>query len=109
MIGGIGVVAMKADCDRSPRSVSCIVTDGIERQEVASACERDAVVAGMKNRFVGDDLELAAAGDGGDRGGRLAGIGKCAAAGDEFLRIAALVLREPRGRLDERKMRVDGR
>jgi hypothetical protein len=28
MIGGIGVVAMNADCDRSPRSVSCIVTAG---------------------------------------------------------------------------------
>ena len=28
MIGGIGVVAMKADSDRSPRSVSCIETAG---------------------------------------------------------------------------------
>ncbi len=97
MIGGIGVVMMNADCERSPRSVSCIVTDGIERQGVAPARERDTEMAGVKDRLVDDDLELAAARHGRDGARRLAGIGERAAAGGELLRIAAVVLLEPRG------------
>jgi hypothetical protein len=52
-------------------------------------------MAGMKYRFVDDDLELAAARHGGEGAGRLAGIGDRAAAGCELLRIAAVVLLEP--------------
>ena len=66
-------------------------------------------MARVEDRFVGDDLELAAAGDGRDGGRRLAGIGERAAARGELLRIAALILLEPRFGLLELEMRVHGR
>jgi hypothetical protein len=66
-------------------------------------------VTRVKNRFVDDDLELAAARHGRDGARRLAGIGEHAAARCELLRIAALVLLEPRSGLDELEMRVHGR
>src|SRR6185503_21051638 len=73
---------------------------GIERQRVALARERDAEMAGMKDRLVDDDLELAAPRHGSHCAGRLAGIAERAAARSELLRIAALVLLEPRRGLE---------
>ena len=82
---------------------------GIRRQQVALARERDPVVAGVEHGFLRDDLELLPAGDGRDGFRRRAGIAERAAAGRDLLRIAFLVLDEPRGRLEQLEMRVDDR
>ena len=82
---------------------------GVCREIGAVDCKGDAVVAWMEDRFHQLDVQLRVALHAPDRVGGHAGVGRCAAARAELLRIAELVLDEPRSRFDQREVRLDER